>query len=184
LPLATASGTRQCAGNSSDLPTPTHDDGDLLPGGLRLPLATTRQIAHEAMAEEYYRRISAHCLASYSEGAPLTVAEALACGRPVISTNVGIVPQLVQHGVNGLIVPREAAALAAAMAELKRLRPETMAVAARRSAMLFDWSRQAPKWAHCFRSALDLSRRRTHARIAQRPEYAAGEWQVKRFGTG
>jgi len=141
---------------------------------------TRRQIAHERMPEEFYRHISAHCIGSYSEGAPLTAAEALACGRPVISTNVGIVSQVVQHGVNGLIAPRDAASLAAAMQEMKRLGPENLSASARRSALLMDWSRQAPKWAHCFRAALELGSRRTHARIAPRPEFASGEWQVSR----
>lgn len=140
--------------------------------------ATEWQIAHDAMAEQY----STHCVGSYSEGAPLTAGEALACGRPLITTNVGIVPRLVQHGVNGLIVPRDAAAVAAAMLEIQQIGPEKMAAAARRSALLMDWSRQAPKWAHAFRSALELARRRTHAAVAQRPEYASGEWEVRRFG--
>lgn len=144
--------------------------------------ATARQIGHELMAEQYYRHISAHCVGSYSEGAPLTAAEALACGRPVIATNVGTVPRLMQNGVNGLIVPRDAMSLAAAMREIERLGPETMAAAARRSALLFDWGRLAPRWAHAFRSALELRRRKTHARIAPRPEYASGEWEVRRFG--
>lgn len=137
-------------------------------------------IPHDQMPEGYYRHISAHCIGSYSEGAPLTAAEALACGRPVIATNVGIIPRLVQNGVNGYVVARDVPSLATAMRDVQRQGPERMSAAARRSALLLDWSRQAPLWAHCFHSALELrTRQRRSSRLAQRPEYASGEWQVQ-----
>lgn len=44
------------------------------------------------------------CLPSYSEGCPNTVIEALACGRPVVTTAVGGVPELITPD-NGLLVP-------------------------------------------------------------------------------
>jgi glycosyltransferase involved in cell wall biosynthesis len=39
------------------------------------------------------------------ESGPLVVAEALALGRPVVSTPVGFVPELIDDGVSGRIVP-------------------------------------------------------------------------------
>ena len=58
-------------------------------------------------------------LGSDWEGTPLAVMEAMAAGRPVISTAVGGVPELVQDGVTGLLVPpRDPAAFAAAMRHL------------------------------------------------------------------
>ena len=46
-----------------------------------------------------------HCLVlpAYSEGTPNVVKEAMACARPVIATNVGGIPELIEHGVNGLL---------------------------------------------------------------------------------
>lgn len=44
--------------------------------------------------------------ALWPENAPLTVLEAQMSGKPVICTPVGGLPELVQHGVNGLHVPR------------------------------------------------------------------------------
>jgi glycosyltransferase involved in cell wall biosynthesis len=35
----------------------------------------------------------------------LVLAEAMACGTPVIATNVAALPQVVKNGVNGLLVP-------------------------------------------------------------------------------
>jgi glycosyltransferase involved in cell wall biosynthesis len=45
------------------------------------------------------------CLASFAEGIPVSVMEALACGVPVVATLVGGVPELVECGTSGLTVP-------------------------------------------------------------------------------
>ena len=37
------------------------------------------------------------------ECAPMTIVEALACGLPVIASNLGSIPEFVQHGHNGLL---------------------------------------------------------------------------------
>jgi teichuronic acid biosynthesis glycosyltransferase TuaC len=55
------------------------------------------------------------CLPSYSEGCPNTIIEALACGRPVVSTAVGGVAELV-NSQNGILVdPGDAQALTRAL---------------------------------------------------------------------
>ena len=58
-------------------------------------------------------------LSSIWEGSPLAVAEALLLGRPVAVTAVGAVPEVVEDGVTGRIVPpRSPEALAAAILDL------------------------------------------------------------------
>jgi glycosyltransferase involved in cell wall biosynthesis len=51
-----------------------------------------------------YQRASLFLLPSLSEGFPLTILEAMACGLPIIAADVGNVSTIVAAGVNGFIV--------------------------------------------------------------------------------
>lgn len=63
-------------------------------------------------------------LPSLWEGLPLTLLEALARGRPVAATQVGGVPEVIEDGVTGRLMPAgDAAALAAVLEDFHR-RPD------------------------------------------------------------
>jgi teichuronic acid biosynthesis glycosyltransferase TuaC len=55
-------------------------------------------------------------LPSYMEGCPNVVLEALACGRPVVATNVGGIPEIMDDSCGRMVLPRDPAALAEALA--------------------------------------------------------------------
>jgi glycosyltransferase involved in cell wall biosynthesis len=60
-------------------------------------------------------------LGSLHESLALVLAEALACGKPVISTRVGIAPQVIQDGVTGYLVQsREPAEMAGRILQIIR----------------------------------------------------------------
>lgn len=69
------------------------------------------------------------CLPSYSEGCPNVVLEALSCGRPVVASDVGGIPELVNPRCAILVPPRDLARLSQAISEaLERRWDETVIV--------------------------------------------------------
>ncbi|WP_228714689.1 GT4 family glycosyltransferase PelF [Posidoniimonas corsicana] len=74
-------------------------------------------------------------LSSVSEAASLTLLEAMACGTPVVVTDVGGNPEIVRYGQDGLLIPRgDSGRMANAIIQLLRdpERRREMGVAARR----------------------------------------------------
>jgi len=66
-----------------------------------------------------FSRATVFALPSYAEGMPMALLEAMSWGLPVIATPVGGVPQVLEDGMNGLLVaPGDIDALAAALARL------------------------------------------------------------------
>ncbi len=58
------------------------------------------------------------CLPSHREGCPNVVLEALACGRPVVASNVGAVPDFVDAHRGVVVEPQQPAQLAAALRDV------------------------------------------------------------------
>jgi colanic acid/amylovoran biosynthesis glycosyltransferase len=53
----------------------------------------------------YYERADLFCAPSFAEGVPVVLMEAMATGLPVVATQVMGVPELVEDGVTGRLVP-------------------------------------------------------------------------------
>lgn len=105
---------------------------------------------------QYYRRADAFCLPSFAEGVPVVLMEAMAMGRPVISTRIMGIPELIDHGNDGLLVaPGRADQLALALEHLLE-NPQFSAALGRaaREKILrdFDLRRVGPQLAAIFRT--------------------------------
>jgi|SRR5271165_1801649 len=71
-------------------------------------------------------------LPSYGEeGVPQAIMQAMACGKPVVSTPVGAIAEVVEHEVTGLLVaPRSAEALGVGLARLRDDEPQRVRLGA------------------------------------------------------
>lgn len=84
---------------------------------------------------DFIRAANVFCLSSVWEGVPLAAQEAILVGTPVVATAVGGMPELVEDGVSGRLVPAgDAAALRAALTDVLEdpARAEKLADNARR----------------------------------------------------
>ena len=85
--------------------------------GLQVNVSFRGEVPYNKVAEEM-QKANALILFSDIENSPCVIGEALCCGLPVIATNVGGIPELVDNN-NGLLTePKNAKALAATMKEM------------------------------------------------------------------
>lgn len=54
--------------------------------------------------EELLQGSDVYVLPSYFEGVPISILEAMSFGKPIISTNVGGIPEIVENNSNGLLI--------------------------------------------------------------------------------
>lgn len=59
----------------------------------------------ETQVRRYLLDSRALVLPSFAEGLPVVIMEAFALGRPVVSTSIAGIPELLRHGENGWVVP-------------------------------------------------------------------------------
>jgi glycosyltransferase involved in cell wall biosynthesis len=64
-----------------------------------------RFLGHRRDSHDILGLLDLFVLPSLSEGIPLVLLEALALGRPVVATDVGGIPEVIEHGISGLLVP-------------------------------------------------------------------------------
>ncbi len=103
----------------------------------------------------YYRAAAVSVIPSLEEGFGIPAAEAMGCEVAVVASDAGGLPEVVEHGVTGLVVPRgDAGALAKAIGSLldDPERRRVMGQAGRARALrLFDWDRSAQQFEELYR---------------------------------
>jgi glycosyltransferase involved in cell wall biosynthesis len=80
-----------------------------------------RVVSYPGPAADVWRAIDVHAHAALYDSSPIAIHEGMALRRPVAATRVGGIPELVDHGRTGILVPPgDPGALAAAILRLLR----------------------------------------------------------------
>lgn len=82
---------------------------------------TVEHLGPVALADRvaFYKEADVFVLPTYAEAMPMSVIEAMAAGLAIVTTRVGGIPEIIEHGVNGLLVePGDPNELAERIAEL------------------------------------------------------------------
>jgi glycosyltransferase involved in cell wall biosynthesis len=107
----------------------------------------------------YYRSSIFSVIPSLEEGFGIPAAEAMGCGIPVIATDAGGLPEVVEDGVTGYVVPKgDARALSAAMRKLLQdaaLRRQMGRAGRKRALAQFDWLITAKSMENMYRNILE-----------------------------
>ena len=110
---------------------------------------------------ELYRQADIFALASFAEGVPVVLMEAMAMEIPCVATCITGIPELIRDGLDGLLVPpSDASALAEAIARLMddaNLRRRLGLAGRRRVLEKYDLTRNTERQARLFRQRIAKS---------------------------
>jgi glycosyltransferase involved in cell wall biosynthesis len=103
----------------------------MVPERHRGRIRITGSTPHDALPA-FYRQAAVYVAATQYETFGYTILEAMACGIPVVATAVGAIPELIENGVTGMLVPYgDVRNLAAAIKRLLTCEEERVAMGRR-----------------------------------------------------
>lgn len=112
-------GLMRCLGSQFELVYTTGLRGRSVPTALPENMKWSGKIKDEPGMADLYRQCDALLVPSLLEGFGYAALEAMACGKPIIAFNTSSLPELVEDGVTGRLVPvKDIDALAMACREL------------------------------------------------------------------
>jgi len=109
---------------------------------------------------ELYQCAKLVVMPSHYESGPLTLLEAMSCGKPVISTSVGIAPEIIINSENGILVPiKSPKSISHAINALlldDQLREKMGRNARAAVTQQYAWSKVTDRLEDCYNTALQI----------------------------
>lgn len=100
---------------------------------------------------QFYQSLDYLLVTSSTEGTPNPALEAMACGTPVIATNVGNIPDIVEDGVNGFIVKDNVDSFKKAIEDARHVEDYvSMRQHIRKVMKSWDWDYKHQNWINFF----------------------------------
>lgn len=117
----------------------------------------TGKIAHE-LVPVYDNMLSVSVSVSNSESFGVAIIEASACGKPVVVSDVGGLPEVVENGVTGIVVPpRNPEKTAEAIEKLildEKLRKKMGEAGRKRVAKFYDWDKNVEQMLEIYKGMI------------------------------
>lgn len=98
------------------------------------------------LVKSAYLSASVFVSSSLDEGCPIAILEAMAFEKPIIATSVGLVPEIINQGVNGVLVePGKPEQISKAIIDIlsKESLAQILSQNAQRAVKMYDWSHVA-----------------------------------------
>lgn len=100
-------------------------------------------------------------LPTYNDNSPYTILEAMACGIPVVASNVGGIPEIITNGYDGILVnPGSPEALADAIIDLLQDKKLYNQISKREKETItkkFSWETNMPKYLKAYSDAINYN---------------------------
>lgn len=132
--------------------------GPAMPGGNASIIFVPYQSDRRTVAR-YYQAADVYLHAAVADTFPGAIAEAMACGTPVVATATGGIPELVSHGITGFLVPpRDVGAMADRVEQLltdDALCKKMSTNAAKVAQLEFGIDRQVTSYLNWYREVCD-----------------------------
>lgn len=81
------------------------------------------KLLSKSQMKRFYHKIDYYLCTSWHEGTPNPALEAASCGVPIVTTRVGNMPELIEHGENGFFVDPTVESIVERFMQIKRLTP-------------------------------------------------------------
>ena len=109
----------------------------------------------------FYQDLDLYLNTSLNEGIPMSILEAMACGLPVVATNIGGIPEIISHGEDGLLVegrePKKYVQSCLRIMEDPKLRITLGQNAIKKVQSCFDSSKMAESYVRLYQKACAIS---------------------------